>query len=178
MWHTFSTLNIYHVLAIHLALTTKCVGDWVAFFPSIYYFKKKIQPNIDIQKTLYKTRLLVYMVYIYHLCSISCAQNPHWHCTSKNMKVAKCTPSREWIWCFVYMREHLSVWNIYIKRKSFWKHTQSAPPMWTEGSFTWPNGSDSDGVEEKARQLACTGFYDLQHHSQCALGHIKKGISK
>lgn len=42
----------------------------------------------------------------------------HRQCTSKNMKVAKCSPSREGMWCFVYMREHLSVWMIYIKRAS------------------------------------------------------------
>lgn len=44
------------------------------------------------------------------------------------MKVAKCSPSRRSLWCFVYMREHLSVWMIYIKRKSeksFRKHTRT-----------------------------------------------------
>ena len=88
---------------------------------------------------------------------------PHRRCTRKNMKVAKCSPSQEGLWCFVYMREHLSVWMIYFKReseKSFWKHTHPAPPpMWTEGSiFTWPNGSDGDGIEEKRSAARLQGL--------------------
>ncbi len=75
-------------------------------------------------------------------------------CTSKNMKVAKCSPSQEGMWCFVYMREHLSVWMIYIKRESLSGST-STPPTPCEQRGASSHGQMGLMVMALRKEQAC-----------------------